>query len=607
MSEPARILAGGPPRDLNAGPLSPDVAGDFDPRHWAIHHGGGVRVWTLASEGVLDDAWDGPFTPQVSKTINGELYHELPSGLWIAGPPPAMNTFLVEGHLSNTTSVWFTFRGEYIEDETQDPFVFSITRSEPLIVAHLDLDIDSDNDGEIDLLDDGIEEDPPGKFLVIDDVGPSVLTPIRTVMGPANLMQQWTLTYPEERITVWETPSRTTQIPSGAAQLQALPAELYVEPVGPSAQPADVSIVLHVTLPGQTVGSDTVAATSLDAQLTVYRPTTPPFAVTPVPDAAEAGDGGAGIRYNGDDDNDNNVADDTEAPVAGEDDLIRVSITGQSIFALPATHEWALRRGNGAVRAWLTPDKQFQEVFGANNTGAVDFTDHFLEWSNPALTAANLELGVREIATGRFIRTDVVSLYRFQSVVIALGGEDQVPADPPSEPNNHGTFQVAIALCQNGYNVYMFDEDVVSNNGSGLAYNTVANAVANQAISNVAIYGYSHGGGSTFDLANRITAFLAPSIPFTSYVDAVANGSDQDVQQELRFPPGSAFHLNHYQHGTIGDCWLDGGPVPGSNPPPTGLDVETTPWGAGAKHGTIDDFVQVRNAIVNQLTTRVIR
>ena len=29
---------------------------------------------------------------------------------------------------------------------------------------------------------------------------------------------------------------------------------------------------------------------------------------------------------------------------------------------------------------------------------------------------------------------------------------------------------------------------------------------------------------------------------------------------------------------------LDGGPVPDSNPPPTGLDVETTPWGAGATH-----------------------
>jgi len=139
MSEPARILAGGPPRDLNAGPLSPDVAGDFDPRHWAIHHGGGVRVWTLASEGVLDDAWDGPFTPQVSKTINGELYHELPSGLWIAGPPPAMNTFLVEGHAPGFTDVWYTFLGDYVEDESGDVFRFSISRKKSTAVAQLEI------------------------------------------------------------------------------------------------------------------------------------------------------------------------------------------------------------------------------------------------------------------------------------------------------------------------------------------------------------------------------------------------------------------------------------------------------------------------------------
>ena len=50
-----------------------------------------------------------------------------------------------------------------------------------------------------------------------------------------------------------------------------------------------------------------------------------------------------------------------------------------------------------------------------------------------------------------------------------------------------------------------------------------------------------------------------------------------------------------------------GGPVPNSNPPPTGLNVETTPWGADATHYNVDDFQQVLDAIKNSLFPRVTR
>jgi hypothetical protein len=66
--------------------------------------------------------------------------------------------------------------------------------------------------------------------------------------------------------------------------------------------------------------------------------------------------------------------------------------------------------------------------------------------------------------------------------------------------------------------------------------------------------------------------------------------------------------LNQFQVGALlVDFGLDGGPVAGSSPPPTGLNVETTPWGANATHFVIDDFVQVHTAIRTGLTARVTR
>jgi hypothetical protein len=79
------------------------------------------------------------------------------------------------------------------------------------------------------------------------------------------------------------------------------------------------------------------------------------------------------------------------------------------------------------------------------------------------------------------------------------------------------------------------------------------------------------------------------------------------VDPELRHPPSSAFHANQYQRGSSADLFLDGGPVPSSVPPPTGLDVETTAWGAGATHYIVDDYMQVRDFILMNLDLRTTR
>lgn len=192
---------------------------------------------------------------------------------------------------------------------------------------------------------------------------------------------------------------------------------------------------------------------------------------------------------------------------------------------------------------------------------------------------------------------------------MALGGEGQVP-QVPADPN-HGTFQVAIELYERGYDVLMRDEDEVAADGAGPVYTAIVNAIQHRSVGELAIFGYSHGGGSTFDLCERLNTFRATigtfTIGLTSYVDGVQNDSDVDLDRELRKPPSSAYHANHYQRGSFSDFFLDGGPVPVSEPPPSGLDVETIFWGAGATHFVVDDFDQVRDFILLNLQPRVRR
>ncbi len=341
--------------------------------------------------------------------------------------------------------------------------------------------------------------------------------------------------------------------------------------------------------------------------LTVYRPTTDPFQLTAVPDAIEetssdpAVHPGAGVRFNGDDDNGNGVPDHTESPVTNEDDLVRLEVDADPAF-LPVSHEWVLRRSNAAIKLWKTPTKGFTELFGNDDTAPVDSLAWFIEWVDPNTNAATLEFGVREVGGAEVCVLDTIALYRFRSIVIALGGEGQDPTDP-ADPN-YGTFQLAIDLYQNGYNVRMYNDDAVDINGAGVAYNEVEFAVQSRAITEVAIFGYSHGGGSTHDLAERLRDFPPPggvfAIPFTAYIDAVTQAS---TSQENRRPPLTAYHVNYYQAN--GPLELGGGPVTNSNPPPSGLDVATTPWGANATHTTIDDLPQVLSGIESQLAPRV--
>ena len=119
----------------------------------------------------------------------------------------------------------------------------------------------------------------------------------------------------------------------------------------------------------------------------------------------------------------------------------------------------------------------------------------------------------------------------------------------------------------------------------------------------MAIFGYSHGGGSTHDLAERLDdnrAIGVFSIDFTAYVDGIENDSDTDLGKETRLPPSTGYHANYYQRCT--PFFLCGDSVSGAN---VDLNVSTTPWGANLDHFTIDDAPEVLNGIRDQLLMEV--
>src|SRR5690606_38516941 len=146
--------------------------------------------------------------------------------------------------------------------------------------------------------------------------------------------------------------------------------------------------------------------------------------------------------------------------------------------------------------------------------------------------------------------------------------------------------------------------DNVSGTGAGIVYDEVVRAIRDRGVTQVAIYGYSHGGGGTFELAKRLHDNRASigtfTFPFTGYVDAI-NNVDINPFAETRLPPTTAYHVNYYQ---TNEFLIQGDDVPGAD---LNLNVNSTPWGADLEHSGIDDHPNVRAGIFDPLVARVAR
>ena len=331
------------------------------------------------------------------------------------------------------------------------------------------------------------------------------------------------------------------------------------------------------------------------ANLTAYRPqetsgSYAPFVKTAVPQQSETDPKlGPGIRINGDNNNAN---------------LIEVTVQASGA-------SYVLQRNNDDLRVWASPTKGQEIVFGAttNQTAALTFPSNsstetvWVEWAVPSQGWSTLTLKPQQPGTG-----PVASLvfHSFNSVTLAIGGETFSSNPPPPNPT-YGVWNVGTRLYDEGYDVYLENEGYVNSD-----YNVISNAVHNQGVTQVAIFGYSHGGGDTYTLANELNS-NRPSIgnftiAFTGYVDSIRNNSDYDTQAEALRPTGSLYHVNYYRgSGTISELFIHGVLTQGAG---AGfqLNVQTTTWGAKATHTGatgISLLPQVQSGIHDQFVLHV--
>jgi len=325
------------------------------------------------------------------------------------------------------------------------------------------------------------------------------------------------------------------------------------------------------------------------ADLIAHRPVTDYFnsAATVVPAANEESYTlGPGIRINGDDDNANGTPDylDSGPLTSADNDLVQVDISAGTLTFTDNLHVWTTQTkgqaiGNGTLLSSGTVWVEYASLtHTTDNTSAV-----------MTLTATD------DSGTA----TDKLVFHSFQSVVIAIGGNSQNPANV-GDPNL-GVFTIAANLYKSGYDVHMYWHSDVSSTGAGPAFNEVASAVKYRNVDYVAIFGYSWGGGATYELARGLQNDASLSgqytLSYTAYIDAITHYS---ITSERRLPPGTQYHDNIYQRR---DWLLRGNSVTGA----VNLNVTNTSWGKNLVHTTIDDNGTVQNTIFNDLSSHVTR
>lgn len=350
---------------------------------------------------------------------------------------------------------------------------------------------------------------------------------------------------------------------------------------------------------------------NLSCHMLAYRPQTDgpgygnPFRKTTVPDNLEESPG-AGIRVNGDDDDEDSTADNGDSSVAGENDLIEVLLEVSEVNPPTNIVEYVLIRSSTNIVVWENLTKGTAILDTGTETNITFSTAQKTVWVEcVAAGSADLEIKVRRISDSQVLSEDKIHFYPFTSIVIALGGEGQENPSDPADPN-HGVFQLAGDLYRQGYDVHMYDEDNVGNDGDGPVYDEVVSAIQERTVTNVAIYGYSHGGGSTHDLAERLDDNRGTIGTFTNSFTAYIDGVAQPLAfQENRRPPASGYHVNYYQEAApfAPDWGLEGGPI--DDPPGADYEENVDDPTPTHTHFTIDDDTNVLNGIETRLTPRV--
>ncbi|MBW3596228.1 MAG: hypothetical protein KY475_03020 [Planctomycetes bacterium] len=458
------------------------------------------------------------------------------------------------------------------------------------------------------------------------------------------------LAFNAAQLRLWTTPDRQAAMPLEFTIGQnAIISPFYIEGIAPGQS----VIEARLETPGgaRVVDTDLIMVSVINHGLVAYRPQTEgqvtstgprygnPFPKMPVPYSLEE-DPGAGVRRNNDSDNDGTGSDLDSRDIAAENDLVQVDIVIQPV-PLPGI-EYVLRRTDdnpdGAnIIVWDRPDKKDgSELLEINDSKVLlstsdpsNIINAWVEWINmdPAGKEAFLTLEVRTKTTdartdNKTPLADKVRFYPFTSVVLVFGGHDQNPNDTdgdgsigdirdandpatPDDDNREGIFDLAQHFYDSGLDVHAYDEGAEGVDSRQIPYAEVVSAYNKRGVIDVALLGYSQGGGLVYGVAELLHD-NGYNVDFALYVDAIEN--DWFTAEDDDWPGGADYLLNFYEQ--IDDQFQGDDVDDLSDMPPDAvldsINVSTDAgWDHSDDHEAIDDDGLVQTRIKIELDNRL--
>lgn len=291
-----------------------------------------------------------------------------------------------------------------------------------------------------------------------------------------------------------------------------------------------------------------------------------------------------------------------ETNVALEDDTMRLdAVTSGNRdglqFFLKRSHGWHLEAYRsqykvGSIFPWL-------------ETESTEMGTMYVEWQQVRAPfespSVSVSLYVRALNTRRIISVDTITYRPFNNVTVDWMGENHDPVVPA--PPTMGTMQWAIDQYRMGYDVHAFEEPDIGEPLFGPGYAEIVSAINDRGVSSVAMIGYSHGGGTVWEIANKLTSdgwelFHPFEISFTGFIDAISQNWEVlpgTLGAVNTRPPGSLFHVSQYQRNLVP-------PLRGA---PSGGDDDIDRTSLGVNHITIDDSLIVLDFLTMRYRQKV--
>ncbi|MDW7995170.1 MAG: hypothetical protein RMI91_11000 [Gemmatales bacterium] len=289
---------------------------------------------------------------------------------------------------------------------------------------------------------------------------------------------------------------------------------------------------------------------------------------------------------------------------------------------------WHLQRNAAAIEVWRGVTKQQRVNFGNDNEaeirlqanqGNAGVQTYFVEWVSNQAQPLTATLTFEARMGNQVVSSDNVTFYRFQSVVIVIGGYTQ---DNPTLIENDaindqaGIYRLATWLYRDyGYDVHVFGEhEQNAPRGDGTAYETLAHAANHHNQTRAIILGFSFGGGATHNLAHfisqvrqgRVQGQALPNnffLAFTAYIDAIRHRViRRSPPPEDRRPEGSQYHVAYFQTADNTLWLIRGAPTANAD---VNMDVNN-PRIADRElwHSTIDDSIEVLQDLCEYIVHR---